>query len=163
MRTLKILMISLLLAAFAEITNAQVTISGTVADKKHPLPGVSITLKDTYDGATSDSSGKFSFKTTEKGEFDIVVTAVGYKLFEQKVNIVTTPVVLEILLKEEFTELEAVVLSAGTFEASDKKRAAAVLTPIDIVTTASAEGDLTGALKTLPGAQQVGDSDGLIV
>ena len=47
------------------------------------------------------------------------------------------------------------LLSAGTFEASDRKRAAAVLNPIDIVTTASANGDVTGALKTLPGAQQV--------
>jgi len=56
-----------------------------------------------------------------------------------------------------------VVLSAGTFEASDRKRAAAVLDPIDIVTTASANGDITQALKTLPGAQQVGESEGLYV
>ena len=38
-----------------------------------------------------------------------------------------------------------------------------VLDPIDIVTTASANGDITGALKTLPGAQQVGESEGLFV
>lgn len=49
------------------------------------------------------------------------------------------------------------------FEASDRKRASAVLDPIDIVTTASANGDITGALKTLPGAQQVGESEGLFV
>jgi hypothetical protein len=49
------------------------------------------------------------------------------------------------------------------FEASDRQRAAAVLNPIDIVTTASANGDVTGALKTLPGAQQVGESEGLFV
>ena len=66
-------------------------------------------------------------------------------------------------LKEEISELTAVVLSAGTFEASDRKRAAAVLDPIDIVTTASANGDITGALKTLPGAQQVGESEGFFV
>jgi hypothetical protein len=34
-------------------------------------------------------------------------------------------------------------------------------TPIDIVTTASANGDITGALKTLPDAQQMGESEGL--
>ena len=66
-------------------------------------------------------------------------------------------------MKEEVTELNAVVITAGTFEASDRKRAAAVLDPIDIVTTASANGDITGALKTLPGAQQVGESEGLFV
>src|SRR5258705_10900492 len=70
---------------------------------------------------------------------------------------------IDIVLKEEITELSAVVISAGIFEASDRKRAAAVLNPIDIVTTASANGDVTGALKTLPGAQQVGESEGLFV
>ena len=71
--------------------------------------------------------------------------------------------VVDIVMKEEVTELSAVVISAGTFEASDRKRAVAVLNPIDIVTTASAEGDVTGALKTLPGSQQVGESEGLFV
>ena len=163
MRRLKIVMFFLMITSLSGLTEAQITISGTVNDKKHPLPGVSITLKDTYDGATSDSMGKFSFKTLEKGDFTIVVSAIGYIAFEQKINIGTTPVTIDIILKEEFTELEAVVLSAGTFEASDRKRAAAVLNPIDIVTTASANGDITGALKTLPGAQQVGESEGLFV
>lgn len=67
------------------------------------------------------------------------------------------------VIRQEISELTAVVLSAGTFEASDRKRAAAVLDPIDIVTTASANGDITQALKTLPGAQQVGESEGLFV
>lgn len=54
------------------------------------------------------------------------------------------------------------MITAGTFEASDR-RAAAVLTSLDVVTTASANGDVTGALKTRPGAQQVGESEGLFV
>ena len=57
--------------------------------------------------------------------------------------------------------MKAVVISAGTFEASDQKRASA-LSPIDIVTTASANGDITNAIKTLPGTQQVGESEGSI-
>src|SRR5690606_8291811 len=73
------------------------------------------------------------------------------------------PIELDIQLKEEITELTAVMVTAGTFEASDRKRSSAVLDPIDIVTTASANGDITGALKTLPGAQQVGESEGLFV
>ena len=141
---------------------AQTTISGRVTDKKHPLVAVSITLKDTYDGATSDSSGKYSFKTTEKGEFILVASSVGYRPYEQKIALDGKgSLTIDIVLKEEITELSAVVISAGTFEASDRKRAAAVLDPIDIVTTASANGDITGALKTLPGAQQVGETEGL--
>jgi len=152
---------------FIGITNllpAQTTITGKVTDKKNPLVAVSITLKDTYDGATSDSSGRYSFKTSEKGEFLLTATSVGYRPFEQKITLSGQgTMTIDIVLKEEVTELSAVVISAGTFEASDRKRAAAVLNSIDIVTTASANGDVTGALKTLPGAQQIGESEGLFV
>jgi hypothetical protein len=154
----------LLLTTLYFFTNAQTVISGKVTDKKNPLPAVSITLKDTYDGATSDSAGKFSFKTFEKGEYVLSATSIGYKPFEQKIILEGKgSITIDIVLKEEVTELAAVVISAGTFEASDRKRAAAVLNPIDIVTTASANGDVTGALKTLPGAQQVGEAEGLFV
>ena len=111
--------------------------------------------------ATSDSSGNFSFTTSEKGEHILQATATGYKPFEQKINIDASPLNINISLKEEITELKAVVISAGTFEASDQKRASA-LNPIDIVTTASANGDITSAIKTLPGTQQVGESEGII-
>jgi vitamin B12 transporter len=143
---------------------AQSTIKGVVKDNKSkPVPGVSISLKDSYDGATTDSSGRYSFKTTEKGEQILVASSIGYRPFEQRIKLEGSAVTIDILLKEEVTELSAVVITAGTFEASDKKRASAVLDPIDIVTTASANGDITGALKTLPGAQQVGESEGLYV
>lgn len=142
---------------------AQVTISGTVKDNKSkPIYSANISLKDTYDGATTDSSGRFSFTTSEKGELIVIVTAIGYNAYEQKVTIGTDPVTVDIQLKEEITELKAVVISAGTFEASDKGKTT-VLNSIDIVTTASGMGDVTGALKTLPGAQQVGESEGLFV
>ena len=154
----------LLLIGHNNLLSAQTTITGKVTDKRNPLPLVSITLKDTYDGATSDSSGRYSFKTSEKGEFLLTASSVGYKPFEQKIYLEGKgTITIDIILKEEVTELSAVVISAGTFEASDRKRTAAVLNSIDIVTTASANGDITGALKTLPGAQQVGETEGLFV
>lgn len=144
--------------------NAQVIIKGTVKDSKaNPIAGASISIKDSYDGATSDSTGRYSFKTFEKGTQVLLISFIGYKSFEQQVKVENGPIIIDAVLKQEVTELTAVVLSAGTFEASDRKRAAAVLDPIDIVTTASANGDITGALKTLPGAQQVGESEGLFV
>jgi vitamin B12 transporter len=159
----KTIIIILFTACFSRLS-AQTTVAGKVKDNKaKPVAGASITLKDTYDGATSDSTGNFKFKTSEKGEFIIIFSSVGYKTMEQKVKLDDAPLNLTITLKEEINELQAVVITAGSFEASDRKRSAAVLTPIDIVTTASANGDITGALKTLPGAQQVGESEGLFV
>jgi len=162
---MKRLILFLLVIITAEMElSAQVTIKGIVKDNKDkPVPGASITIKDSYDGATADSSGSYSFKTTEKGKQLIVVTNIGFKTVEQPISIEGATITLDITLKQEVTELTAVVLSAGSFEASDRKRAAAVLDPIDIVTTASANGDITGALKTLPGTQQVGESEGLFV
>ncbi len=156
------LLIIFLLTAYQLTAYGQLTISGKVMDKKAGLAGVSIVLVDTYDGATTDSTGRFSFITHEKGNFKISATTIGYKPFIQEINLGTENIQFEILLKEEITELKAVVITAGSFEASDSKRGT-VLNSIDIATTASANADVTGALKTLPGAQQVGESEGLFV
>jgi len=151
-------------AGLCQAASAQTTIKGLVKDNKNnPVAGASISIKDSYDGGTSDSTGKYSFKTTEKGQQVLVISNIGYKPFEQTIKLEGGVMTIDASLKQEISELTAVILSAGTFEASDRKKAAAVLDPIDIVTTASANGDITGALKTLPGAQQVGESEGLYV
>ena len=145
-------------------TQAQTILKGIIKDGKgKPVAGVSIAIKDSYDGAISDSTGNYSFKTFDKGKQLLQFSAIGYKPLELSINIEGALLENNIQLKEEISELTAVVISAGSFEASDRKRATAVLDPLDIVTTASANGDVTEALKTLPGAQQVGESEGLYV
>ncbi|MBS1920107.1 MAG: TonB-dependent receptor [Bacteroidetes bacterium] len=158
----KALIFLFLIIVAREAALSQSVIMGKVLCKKQPIPGASITLKDTYDGTTSDSSGNFKFITSEKGEHLLVITAVGYKMSEQKVTISNQPIELGIELKEEVTELNAVTITAGTFEAGDKKRAA-VLNSIDVATTAGSNADISAALKTLPGTQQVGEQEGLFV
>src|SRR5206468_6413912 len=118
--------------------------------------------KDSYDGGTTDSLGKFSFRSTEKGEQMLDVTAIGFKPYSEKIQLNGTAQNFTIILKEEISEMKAVVITAGSFEASDKKRTT-VLNSIDIVTTASANADVTGAIRTLPGAQQIGESERLFV
>ncbi len=159
---MKQLLTAALLLSYS-ICGAQVKISGHIKDNKNKsLPGVSIQLKNTYDGATSDSLGNYFFTTDEKGEQVLEATSSGYLTISQKITIATSPIVQDIALKEQITELKAVVISAGSFEASDKTKGA-VLNSIDIVTTPSANGDITSAFKTLPGTQQVGESEGLFV
>ncbi|MBC7903604.1 MAG: carboxypeptidase-like regulatory domain-containing protein [Gemmatimonadaceae bacterium] len=144
-------------------SHAQTRISGKVKDAKgRPVPGASVAVKDTYDGATSDSTGLFSFATTEKGPRILLITSIGYKILEQPLTLGDAAINMDFILKEEPNELKAVVVTAGTFEASDSKRTT-VLNPIDIVTTASANADVTAAIRTLPGTQQVGEKEGLFV
>jgi len=143
--------------------HAQTTISGTVKDGKgHPIRGASVTIKDSYDGATVDSLGNFHFQTAEKGTFILSITNIGYNPVEQQVGLTGTPIQLHIVLKEQLSELKAVTITAGSFTAGDAKRGA-VLSSLDVATTAGSNADITAALKTLPGAQQVGEQEGLFV
>lgn len=141
----------------------QTLITGKVADEKGlPLPGANVTLKDTYDGASCDTAGRFSFSTDEKGKQVLVVSFIGYKPAEIEVDLSEKAPVFQVELKEQQGEIREVVISAGTFETGDLKRPL-VLKPMDIATTPSAMGDIYGALTTLPGAQIVGSDGGLYV
>lgn len=143
---------------------AQVTVKGVIKSGKgsKPIKAVNVSLKDTYDGTITDSIGRYSFTTTEKGEMTLVVEANGYMPEERKINLNQEVVEVNFLLRKMINELEAVTITAGSFEANDKKRST-VLKPLDIVTTAGANADIAGALQTLPGAQRVGESEGLFI
>src|ERR1700733_1978971 len=160
MRTTALLISFLLLAG---TLSAQTTISGTVKDTKgHPIPGASLAIKDSYDGATTDSTGVFRFQTTEKGTLTLVTTNIGYNPVERPVTLDGSPIQLHIVMKEQLSELKAVTITAGSFNAGDAKRGA-VMSSIDIATTAGSNADITAAFKTLPGAQQIGEQEGLFV
>ncbi len=146
------------------LAQAQVQISGTVKDTHgKKVISASITLKDTYDGATSDSTGNYSFTTTEKGSYTLTASAVGYKTVEQTITILDTPLTFHFSIKEEINELKAVTVTAGSFAAGDSKRAVTVLNSLDVATVGGGNADITSAIKTLPGAQQVGEQEGLFV
>ncbi len=145
------------------VASAQVTISGKLTDTKNKaIRGASITIVDSYDGTTTDSLGNFSFQTTETGDKYLSATMTGYTEYKNKINIAANNITQNISIKELITELNAVVITAGAFEASDKKKGT-VLNSLDIVTTAGSQGEITGVLKTLPGTQQVGEAEGLFV
>ncbi len=142
---------------------SQIKISGKVTFKNKGVNEVNVTLKDTYDGATTDAQGNFSFNTTEKGSHKITFTHPKYEEIEKEITVDNQDIVVNADLKEQISEIDAVVVSAGSIEASDRKRATALLTPLDIYTTAGADGQITSALTYLPGVQKVGESEGLFI
>ena len=143
-------------------THAQTTISGTVVDKKGaPITGANVYLENTYDGATTDIDGKFSFSTNEKGEQTLIVSNLNYQTYKQ-LSEVSKLNTLRIVLKEALNTLDAVVLTAGSFKAGGTT-AVSVMSPLDVVTTAGVAGDFIGALQTLPGTQTVGEDGRLFV
>tara|TARA_Y100000815_G_scaffold76311_1_gene65230 strand:- start:1884 stop:4067 length:2184 start_codon:yes stop_codon:yes gene_type:complete len=141
---------------------SQTTISGKVTDTKNlPIMGANIYLDGTYDGATSDDEGNFTFTTDEIGTQTLVISFLSFET-KSIIDDVSKMNNLQIKLRENVESLDAVVISAGTFEASDNSKVS-VLKPLDVVTTASALGDFVGALQTLPGTSTVSEDGRLFV
>ncbi|WP_397447470.1 TonB-dependent receptor domain-containing protein [Polaribacter sp. R77954] len=129
---------------------AQETISGKVTDtKNNPILGASVYLEGTYDGTSTDEKGAFSFTTEEKGTQTLVISFVSFETYV-KIDDVSSLKNVTIKLRDDVNALDAVTINAGTFRAGEKAKVT-VLKPLDIVTTASAVGDVLGAIQTLPG------------
>lgn len=153
----------LLLILLSTQSFAQISLRGKVTDGKgNALPGVNIILKNTYDGASSDSDGNYSFETDTKGKQTIIFQSIGFKSIAIEISIEDREIVTNVKLAEQINVLNAVTISAGSLDANDQKKAV-VLKPIDIVTTSGAMGDITGALHTLPGNASVGNDGRLFV
>ncbi|NND63970.1 MAG: TonB-dependent receptor plug domain-containing protein, partial [Flavobacteriaceae bacterium] len=118
-------------------------------------------LDGTYDGASTDENGAFTFTTEETGVQTLVVSFVSFEPFYMAADVSQLENV-SVVLKEDVNSLDTVVISAGTFEAGDNSKVS-VLKPLDVVTTASALGDFVGALQTLPGTTTVAEDGRLFV
>lgn len=155
-------LITLLTIFISIFSFSQVTISGKVTDTKGlPIAEANVYLEGTYDGATTNEEGLFSFTTEETGTQALVISYISFETYT-KVADVTALVNLTIKLKEDVNALDAVVISAGSFSAGDNSKIS-VLKPLDVVTTASALGDFVGALQTLPGTTTAAEDGRLFV
>ncbi|WP_299627521.1 TonB-dependent receptor [uncultured Tenacibaculum sp.] len=151
----KLLIFSFLISL---LSFAQTQISGRVIDVKgNPIEGANVYLDGTYDGTSTDKVGKYSFTTSEEGTQTLVISFISFETF-YKTTTINKLQNLTIKLREDVNTLDAVVINAGSFDAGEKARAVA-LKPLDIVTTASALGDVVGAFQTLPGTS-ANDEDG---
>ncbi|MFI0426265.1 MAG: carboxypeptidase-like regulatory domain-containing protein [Flavobacterium sp.] len=143
-------------------TFGQTTINGKVEDEKgRPIAAANVFIVGTYDGAISDEIGNFSFITTAVGTQKLQISFLAYETINYDFEISNyQPITFK--LKENIGNLDAVVISAGTFKAGDNSKVTA-LKPLDIVTTAGSAGNIIAALETLPGTQTVGESGRLFV
>jgi outer membrane cobalamin receptor len=148
------------LAPFTAI--CQTIVSGVVTESNGiPIEGANVYFEGTYDGGSTNGEGIFSFETSETGVQSLTVSSVSFETFVMAAT-VNQMQNLKIVLREDVNSLDTVVLSAGTFEASDNSKVS-VLKPLDVVTTASALGDFVGALQTLPGTTTVAEDGRLFV
>jgi len=140
---------------------AQSIVSGTVVTSTgKPAKNVNITLVGTYDGASTDENGKFSFETTETGDFELELEGTG---FTSEAYPVTLPLEAPLELQiDEALELEGVVFGAGTMKAVGNTNET-MMTSLDVVTTAGSDGDIIAAMQTLPGTNNVAEDGRLFI
>lgn len=152
----------LILLLFTSGAFGQTIISGTVTDSgDNPIEGANVYIEGTYDGASTDAKGQFTFETSESGTQNLIVSMISYEAFMQAGDISYLKD-LKIKLREALNELTGVTLTAGSFKAGDNSKAS-VLKPLDIVTTAGAAGDFVAALQTLPGTSTINEDGRLFV
>ncbi|GAB3194405.1 TonB-dependent receptor [Pontibacter aydingkolensis] len=146
------------------LAQKQQTITGKVLDTKgQPVIGANVFVKDSYDGTSSGTDGSFTFTTTATGAQTVIASFLGYEQQEQSINLAAVgEAKVYFKLKEKLSQLNAVTITAGAFEAGDEKRST-ILSSLDIATTAGATADIYGAINTLPGAQRVGEEGKLFV
>ena len=153
---------TLITLIFTTFLFSQSTISGKVIDEKgKPIVGANIFIEGTYEGATSNEIGDFSFVTDETGNQILVVSFLIYETLKTQIDVANFQG-KTIRLKDNLNALDAVVITAGTMESGEKARVS-VLKPLDIVTTAGSAGNIIAALQTLPGTQSVGEDGRLFV
>jgi len=151
---------------FACVTNlsiAQTKIYGIVRDNhQHPVSEASVYIQGSINGTSTDSVGNFLLPVEGKGTQTIIVSSVGFKEAKKTIEINDTANQVNFVLQPENKVLNPVVISVGGFEASDKAKGAS-LTPIDALTVPGNGGDIANSLRSLPGAQQIGEKEGLFV
>lgn len=140
----------------------QQQITGIVTDSKgQPVEGANIYITGTLDGASSDKAGNFRFTTSQNGTVTLGASYIGYKDFRLTAP-VTVMAHLIIKLQTREKALEEVVVRASTFSLG-KSRTLEKLDALDVVMTGSSNGDIYGALISLPGTQKVGEDGKLYI
>ena len=142
---------------------AQVRLEGWVKDQNGtPIPSATVHIKGAAKAVKTDSRGYFTLQCPSGANTTFVISSINYTTLKQTLNIADTSRFLQFTLKPRVQALNEVIVSAGTFAATDDAKGAS-LSPMDAVTVAGSYGDISQALRALPGAQQIGEQEGLFV
>jgi TonB-linked SusC/RagA family outer membrane protein len=127
------LIVATILASVPLCAVAQTTIKGTVTDgvKGDRLPGVSIVVKGTTRGTTSNSDGSYALALPTP-DATLIFSFVGYQTLERKVNGQTS---LDVGLQEQKALDEVVVVGYGTVKKRDLTGSVAVVKTDDLLKT----------------------------
>jgi len=126
-----------------------------------PARDVRVSLLEAPERATTDSLGRFVLRTTYRGRATLVARRVAF--IPASIDFVI-PIDSTIMLRIEAQPPSLstmTVVAAGEYTLGSGK--VATLTPLQVVQTPGAAGNIMRALQTLPGPQGVDEGSGLFV
>lgn len=92
-----------------------------VDEKGKPIAGANVFVEGSYDGATTNETGDFSFETGAKGNQTLVVSFLIYETLKTEIDVASFQG-KTIKLKDNMNALDTVVITAGTMESGEKAR-----------------------------------------
>jgi hypothetical protein len=134
------------------------TISGKVVDEKlkEPLPYVPVRIMDSASkivlAVLTDQEGNFKADSLPPGSYVIEITYVGYQAHTQKVSVTETMVGLDlglILMKEDASNLNEVVVTAERSELSLKADKKVFLMGKDILSQSGSVSDILNGIPSV--------------
>jgi hypothetical protein len=138
------------------------SISGTVRDPSgKPLEGATIFLLETLEEVTSDAAGRFMLRTTFNGPVTIAARKLAF-LPSTADLVLPRDTVLQFTLRAQPPTLRNItVVAAGEYTLGTGTTA--TLSPLEVAETPGAAANVSRAIQTLPGVQNVDEGTGLFV
>jgi hypothetical protein len=110
MRLYILLFLILMVPALGFAQNGTITGKIIHANSKEPLAKVSVFLSNATFGTTTAEDGTFTLKGVRPGQYDLIVTSVGYEDYLQQVLVGSKPIVVNAELKPAVQQLRDVVV-----------------------------------------------------
>ncbi|NVO02863.1 MAG: TonB-dependent receptor, partial [Bacteroidetes bacterium] len=158
-----IIFLLIFISSFSVFSQQKFTISGYVKDSKtgESLIGANVYVKETMKGSTTNQYGFFSI-TVDKGQYEFVVTYVGYTLFSQKINL-DKNIKQNISLSEKVTTTKEVVITGDKEDKNTKSSSMGTVTlDVEKIKTLPAflgEVDILKTIQLTPGVQSAGEGN----
>ncbi|MCU0634155.1 MAG: TonB-dependent receptor [Gemmatimonadaceae bacterium] len=126
-----------------------------------PARDVAVALLEGSESAVTDSAGAFTLRSTHRGLGTVVARRIGFHPAALDVVVPLDTLVTLVLVPQPPSLTTMTVVAAGEYTLGGGTTAA--LSPLDVVQTPGAAGNVARALQTLPGPQAVDEGSGLFV
>ncbi|WP_183560185.1 carboxypeptidase-like regulatory domain-containing protein [Mucilaginibacter sp. SP1R1] len=113
MRSYWIYLIIILCPFIAVAQNATITGKVVNAASKNPVPNASVFLSNATYGTSTNETGAFTLAGVKPGQYELVVTTVGYEDYSQTIQVGRDPVKVNIELTQKVLMLREVVISSA--------------------------------------------------